>query len=73
MKRSDNIEGDGGGAVVPGRCVKVVGEAARVGIPGQDSRAEPHIELIRDGDLIQAVDVTCSCGQRIRLRCLYPA
>jgi hypothetical protein len=32
---------------------------------------EPRIELIREGDLIRAIDVTCSCGKRIRLVCEY--
>ena len=58
-------------AVVPGRCVRVTDEKARVSVPGQSTKPEPHVELIRDGDVIQAIDVTCSCGQRVRLRCVY--
>jgi hypothetical protein len=32
---------------------------------------QPNIELPRDGDIIQAIDVTCTCGQKMRLRCVY--
>lgn len=57
-------------AVVPGRCVRLSGETARVVIP-RPAGGEPHIELVREGNLIKAIDVTCTCGQRIRLRCVY--
>jgi hypothetical protein len=56
--------------VVPGSCVRVTGETTRVAIPGS-SPTEPQVEVIRQGDVIQAIDVVCTCGQRIRLRCVY--
>jgi hypothetical protein len=62
----------GSRSVIPGRCVQVSGETARVGVPGAAAQSEPKVELIRQGDVIQAIDVTCTCGQRIRLRCVYP-
>ena len=58
-------------AIVPGQCVRLTGETARVTIPGQCNSAGPSVELIRDGDVVRAIDVTCGCGQRIRLRCVY--
>jgi hypothetical protein len=69
--RQDNDEARRG--IIPGRLVKVVGEAR---VPGpheheEEAAAEPRVELIRDGDVIQAIDVTCTCGKRIRLRCIY--
>jgi hypothetical protein len=71
MERVDPIEEEHAArAVVPSRCVRLSGETARVVIPSH-AGGEPHIELIREGNVIQAIDVTCTCGQRIRLRCVY--
>ena len=57
--------------VVPGQLVQVAAQTARIMIPGAAPLPEPKVELIRSGDTIQAIDVTCTCGQRIRLRCVY--
>jgi hypothetical protein len=59
------------GTVVRGTCVRVSSDSARVGIPGQEPPAEPRIEIIRSGDVIQAIDIFCGCGQHVRLHCLY--
>ncbi|MGH7169586.1 MAG: hypothetical protein ACRELG_04825 [Gemmataceae bacterium] len=59
------------GTVVRGTCVHVSGDPARVGIPGQEPATEPRIEIIRSGDVIQAIDILCGCGQHIRLHCHY--
>lgn len=59
-------------AVIPGSCVRVSEETASVGGVRSTPVGAPHIELIRDGEVIRAIDVTCGCGQRIRLRCTYP-
>jgi hypothetical protein len=73
MEAGERSEGKyGSRSVVPGRCVQVSGETARVGVPGAANLSEPRVELIRQGDVIQAIDVTCTCGKRIRLRCVYP-
>jgi hypothetical protein len=58
-------------AVVPGRCVRVSAQTARVAVPGQAHACDPVVELVRDGDIVQAIDITCPCGRHIRLRCLY--
>lgn len=60
--------------IVPGTRVRVIEESVRVAIPHQASTscpAEPQVELIRDGDIIQAIDVVCTCGMRIRLHCIF--
>ena len=57
--------------IIPGKLVHVTGETVRVDVPHKDSAVEPRIELVRDGDVIQAIDVTCTCGKKIRLRCIY--
>jgi hypothetical protein len=60
-----------GRSVVPSQLVRVAGETAHIPIPGTTPLAEPKVELIRAGELIQAIDVTCACGRKIRLRCIY--
>lgn len=57
-------------AVIPGQCVRLSDETAPVLVPRRGG-VEPRVELIRSGDKIRAIDITCSCGQRIRLRCDY--
>jgi hypothetical protein len=58
--------------VIPGHLVRLSGEGARVGAPTIfQPTCEPKLELIRDGDILRAIDVTCTCGKRIRLRCVY--
>jgi hypothetical protein len=60
-------------AVVPGQWVRVNAEPARVSVPGNGAASEPRVELITQGDVIQAIDLTCPCGHKIRLRCIYPS
>lgn len=31
----------------------------------------PRVELIREGDIVTAIDLTCTCGETIRLWCSY--
>lgn len=59
------------GAVVRRTCVRVSSDSARVGVPGQEPPPEPRIEIIRSGEVIQAIDIICGCGQHIRLHCHY--
>ena len=58
-------------AVVPGNRVVRSTELAHVG-----GRHTPHteaasIELITEHDVVRAIDVTCSCGQKMRIWCSY--
>lgn len=39
--------------------------------PEEVDHREPKVEFIREGDIITAIDVTCSCGESIRLWCSY--
>lgn len=57
--------------VVPAQCVRMTGEIARVAAHSRGSTGEPLVELIRDADAVRAIDVTCTCGRRIRLNCVY--
>ncbi len=77
MERIQRIEAEHGPrGVVPGRKVFVEQGSSGVLISpprahGPGGNCAPHIELVREGDVIQAIDVTCTCGQKIRLRCVY--
>jgi hypothetical protein len=32
----------------------------------------PHVELVKQGDKIMRIIVTCACGERTEIECLYP-
>jgi hypothetical protein len=64
-------ETSAGGALVPAPQVRLSAERTRVVIPHQGHLAEPVIELVREGDVVRAIDITCCCGQRYRLLCEY--
>jgi hypothetical protein len=73
MTQSPDIDvGHSHAGVVPGRCVRLSGEVAHVTVPRPGGGPEPRVELIREGDVVQAIEITCGCGQRIRVRCVYP-
>ncbi|AWM37377.1 hypothetical protein [Gemmata obscuriglobus] len=62
----------GGGPVVRAARVRVTGEPVRIGAPAPTGGGhEPTVRVVREGDLIQALEVTCTCGERIRIRCEY--
>ncbi len=60
----------GGTPVLRSEAVRVTEEHAPIWVPGQ-ARGEPEVRLVKNGDTIQAIDILCTCGQRIRLKCLY--
>ena len=39
----------------------------------ETAAARPTVEVVKEGDKVVRVYVTCSCGERIELECLYPA
>jgi hypothetical protein len=52
--------------------VRVSEEAVLIGVPrAGESRGEPKIQLVREGGVIRAIEVVCSCGELIRIRCDY--
>ena len=58
-------------SVLPAHRVVHGAEAARVGQPHRHAPSAPTVELVRDGELIRAIDVTCSCGEKLRIWCSY--
>ena len=59
--------------VVPGSKVLRSMEVAHIG--GRSSahqHAEPAtVELVTEDNVVRAIDVTCACGQKMRLWCSY--
>ncbi|GIW78408.1 MAG: hypothetical protein KatS3mg105_0215 [Gemmatales bacterium] len=68
-------------AVIPGRQVKlsqrfgpvVVGQNQTQLRPldEEERPCRPTVELIREGTVVRAIEVTCTCGEKIRLDCQY--
>jgi hypothetical protein len=50
--------------------------AHRAPVPGAGAppaSAGPQVEVVKQGDKVLRLIVTCSCGERIEVECLYPA
>ena len=48
-------------------------EAARCSPgPVHSSGVSPHIDIVKQGDKIMRIVVTCTCGERTEIECLYP-
>ena len=73
MQNTNQVDNETNGrGVVSGRLVRVSGEPALVGAPSsKPTQSQPTLEMIRDGDVLRAIDIICNCGTRIRLRCIY--
>lgn len=41
--------------------------------PAPEIATEPNVEVVKQGDKVVRIVVTCSCGERIEIDCLYPA
>lgn len=39
---------------------------------GQDGEEGPSVECVKEGGKVVRLIVTCSCGERIEVECLYP-
>jgi hypothetical protein len=47
-----------------------------IGTPSHDTRAPGTgcaVEVIKEGDKVSRIVVTCTCGERVEITCLYPA
>jgi hypothetical protein len=40
---------------------------------GAPSTAGWSVEVIKEGDKVTRIQVTCACGERTEITCLYPA
>ena len=48
------------------------GETGQAGDTAHPSALAPHIDVVKQGDKIMRIVVTCSCGERTEIECLYP-
>lgn len=60
-----------GSLVVPAARVRVSGEAVRIGPPRPVGTPEPKIQVFHENDAIRMIQVVCTCGERICIRCEY--
>ncbi|MCS6864653.1 MAG: hypothetical protein RMJ56_17635 [Gemmataceae bacterium] len=65
--------GASGGGVIPAARVRLSPESVRVGPPRPATAAErePQLKVIRDGDVVRAIQITCTCGQQMIIQCEY--
>lgn len=68
----DERKSGAGGGVVPAARVKVSSEGVRIGPPrSADAGTEPKVQLVHEGDVVRAIQITCTCGEQIIIRCDY--
>ena len=58
-------------SVVSGGQLPLPEKLPSISIPGAAQSDSPDIRLVREGDVVQAIDVTCACGRSFRLVCQY--
>lgn len=52
------------------RGARTTSTTSRSGTPAS---GEAQVEVVKEGDKVVRLVVTCSCGERIEVECLYPA
>lgn len=58
-------------AVIPARAVRSAAVTQPPMEPHKSHAVGPTVEVVREGDVVRAIDVTCACGERIRIVCEY--
>jgi hypothetical protein len=60
---------------LPPGFVQVRGKEGTAGklCPAPDDTLSPKVEVVKEGDKVVRLAITCSCGERIEIDCLYPA
>jgi hypothetical protein len=66
-------------AIAP--LVAAPGPAARLASGGKNGHAhdansqaaKANVEIVKEGDKVVRIVVTCHCGERLEIECLYPA
>ena len=57
--------------IVPRSQVNIVSDPVQVPVSEEYGLGSPQLEVKRDNDQITEIEVTCSCGCRMRLVCEY--
>lgn len=60
-----------GGLVVPAARVRVSGGAVRIGPPRPTGAPEPKVQVFHEDDAVRVIQIVCTCGERICIRCEY--
>ena len=71
MDRSAAQLRGGRGRVIRQSDLSDPSESGSVSIPTGVEHQQTQVNLIREGDVIREIEVTCSCGEVLRLNCLY--
>lgn len=58
-------------ALIAAQRVREANGRITVAIPGHSACEEPTVELVREGNIVRAIDITCPCGRRLRILCDY--
>jgi hypothetical protein len=68
----DEERSGSGGSVVSAARVRVSAAGVRVGPPrSADGAAEPKVQAFHEDGAIRMIEVVCTCGERVRIRCDY--
>lgn len=61
----------------PAALAGAVGVRCRAPHPGGSASpvggTEPQVEVVKEGDKVVRLIVTCTCGERVEIECLYSA
>jgi hypothetical protein len=60
-------------AVIDASMVRISAEPKRIPVPSDGATNEASVDVMRHGDAVAGVEVTCTCGNCIRLRFEYGA
>ena len=61
-----------GGRLVSHAQIQLLQESVRVGVRDERSHADPVVNVTRQGDRVQRIEVRCGCGEVIQIDCEYP-
>lgn len=53
------------------RPTAVIPPAGKIRVPISSSSAEPRIDVLKDGEIVTVIRVSCPCGQSIDIHCEY--
>ena len=59
------------GKVLTADQVRLTSRTIRVGNPSSTELAQSTIKLEKVDGTVQAIEVTCTCGKKTQLRCIY--
>jgi hypothetical protein len=59
---------------MPAQAMASAGPGLNINVPGHaHGAASASVEVVKQGDKVVRLIVTCVCGERVEVECLYPA